>query len=131
MVSVLPDQVEQAIDKILENPDPNSTPPDRLLSAVYSWSGNDIESFKKNLPVLPKQLVRAKGFLGQGETIFLFNLVMSQRNIEEYTPKKNIDSLLNHVVFIGPPEAIDQLDKLSEDYPDLIQKSIFDPMENN
>ncbi len=131
MVSVLPDQVEQAIDKILENPDPNSTPPDRLLSAVYSWSGNDIESFKKILPVLPKQLVRAKGFLGQGETIFLFNLVMSQRNIEEYTPKKNIDSLLNHVVFIGPPEAIDQLDRLSEDYPDLIQKSIFDPMENN
>ncbi len=131
MVSVLPDQVEQAIDEILENPDPNSTPPDRLLSAVYSWSGNDIESFKKILPVLPKQLVRAKGFLGKGKTTFLFNLVMSQKNIEEYTPKKNIDSLLNHVVFIGPPEAIDQLDKLSEDYPELIQKSIFDPMENN
>ncbi len=129
--SVSPDQLEQAIDQILENPDPNAAPPDRLLSAVYFWGGNDIESFKKILPFLPKQLVRAKGFLTQGKVTFLFNLVMGLRNIEVYTPQKDIKSLLNNVVFIGPPEAIDQLDKLNRDFPDLIQKSVFDPMGNN
>lgn len=130
-ISISPDQLEEAIDKILENPDPGATPPDRLLSAIYSWGGNNIDSFKKILPALPKQLVRAKGFLTQNDTIYLFNLVMGQRNIEVYTPKKDIRPLLNHVVFIGPPEAIDQLDKLSPEFPDLIQKSVFDPMANN
>ncbi|NOX33046.1 MAG: hypothetical protein GXP56_04820 [Deltaproteobacteria bacterium] len=131
MVPILPDQLEQAINRLLENPDPDSTPPDRLLSAVYSWGGNNIESFKKILPVLPEQLVRAKGFLTQDDTIFLFNLVMGRKNIEVYSPKKDIGPLLNRVIFIGPPEAIDLLDKLSRDFPDLIKKSVFDPMENN
>ena len=130
-VPILTDKLEQTIDRILENPDPNATPPDRLLSAVYSWGGNTIESFKKILPLLPKQLVRAKGFLTQDDTIFLFNLVMGRRNIEVYTPKKDIRPLLNRVVFIGPPEAIEQLYKLSRDFSDLSQKSIFDPMVNN
>jgi len=131
MKTVQPDQLEKAIDQILENPDPDATPPDRLLSAIYSWNADDIESFKKILPLLPKQLVRAKGFLTQDNTTFLFNLVMGQRNFEVYSTKKDIESLLNHVVFIGPPEAISQLDELSRDFPDLIKKSVFDPMENN
>ncbi|MCP4672555.1 MAG: hypothetical protein GY857_14770 [Desulfobacula sp.] len=130
-ITIQSDQLEQAIDQILENPDPDATPPDRLLSAIYSWSGNDIESFKKFLPLLPRQLVRAKGFLTQNNTTFLFNLVMGQRNFEVYNTKKDIDSLLNHVVFIGPPEAINKLDELSQDFPDLSKKSVFDPMENN
>ncbi|MBT7259581.1 MAG: GTP-binding protein [Desulfobacula sp.] len=130
-IPVSPAQLEEAIDNILENPDPDATPPDRLLSAIYSWEANTINSFKKILPELPKEIVRAKGFLTQGDEIFLFNLVMGQRNIEAYTPKKDITQLLNHVVFIGPPEAIAKLDKLSRDFPDLIKKSVFDPMENN
>ena len=130
-IPISPAQLEEAIDNILENPDPDATPPDRLLSAIYSWDANNIDSFKKILPVLPKKLVRAKGFLTQDDTIFLFNLVMGQRNIEVYTPKKDITQLLNHVVFIGPPEAISKLDELSRDFPDLVKKSVFDPMENN
>lgn len=122
--------IDQVIDQILENPDPDAVPQDHLLSAVYSWGGNNIESFKKLLLNLPKQLVRAKGFLDQNDTIFLFNLVMGQQNIEEYTPKKNIKPLLNRLVFIGPPETIEQLNQLSLDFPDLIKKSIFDPMVN-
>lgn len=123
--------IDQTIDQLLENPDPNTAPPDHLLSTVYSWEGNNIESLKKILPDLPKQLVRAKGFLAQNDTIFLFNLVMGQKNIKEYTPKKNIRSLLNRIVFIGPHEAIEQLNKLSQDFPGLIKKSIFDPMLNH
>ncbi len=129
-IPISPAQLEEAIDNILENPDPDATPPDRLLSAIYSWEANNLDSFKKILPLLPKKIVRAKGFLIQDDTIFLFNLVMGQRNIEAYTPKKDITQLLNHVVFIGPPEAIAKLDKLSRDFPDLIKKSVFDPMEN-
>ncbi len=129
-VFLSPEELDAAIDKILENPDQETTPPDRLLSAVYSWSGNNMEAFKKILPKLPKGLIRAKGFLTQDETTFLFQLVMGQRNIEVYTSKKNLVPLLNHVVFIGPPEAIHQLEKLSLDFPDLVQKSVFDPMKN-
>lgn len=125
-----PEELDAAIDKILENPDQEATPPDRLLSAVYSWNGNNMEAFQKILPKLPKGLIRAKGFLTQDGATFLFQLVMGQRNMEVYTSKKNLVPLLNHVVFIGPPEAIHQLEKLSLDFPDLVQKSVFDPMKN-
>ncbi len=130
-IIISPEKLEQAIDDILENPDPDAIPPDRLLSAIYSWEANNVDSFRKVLPLLPKELVRAKGFLTQDDAIILFNLVMGQRNLEFYTPQKDIAQLLNRVVFIGPPEAIEKLDKLSQDFPDLIQKSVFDPMENN
>jgi hypothetical protein len=128
LAALPPEQLDAFIDTLLENPDPESVPPDRLLSAIYFWEGSHIESFKKILPVLPKQLVRAKGLLTQGETVYLFNLVMGQKNIAEYRAKKDIRPLLNRVVFIGSPEAIAQLDSLSRDFPDLVKKSVFDPM---
>ncbi len=122
-------QLDQAIESMLATSDPNTTPPDRLLSAVFSWAGSHINDFRNILPDLPKGLIRAKGFLQEKETVYLFNLVMGQRNLEIYTSKKDLRALLNRLVFIGPPEVIESLHVLSRKYPDLIQDSVFDPME--
>jgi G3E family GTPase len=124
-------ELDDAIEKLLENPDANATPPDRLLSAVYSWKGGDIDAFKSMVPLFPEKLIRAKGILSHGATTYLFNLVMSQHTIEVYSPGKDCTSLMNNIVFIGSPEVIDALEILSRKYPDLAQKSVFDPMLNN
>lgn len=125
------EELETAIEKLLENPDTNAVPPDRLISAVYTWKGTDIESFKSLVPLFPKNLIRSKGVLSQGSTFYLFNLVMSQNTIEVYTPVKDCTPLINNVVFIGPPEVIKELETLSRKYPELEKKSVFDPMLNN
>ncbi len=120
--------LETAIETLLENPDANAVPPDRLMSAVYSWTGETIEGFKSLVPLFPKELIRSKGMLSQDGDVWLFNLVMSHHTIEPYFPEKDCSLLMNHIVFIGPPEVIKALETLSLEYPDLTQKSVFDPM---
>jgi len=125
------DELEAAIEKLLENPDTNATPPDRLLSAIYSWTGTDIQSFKTLVKLFPKKLVRSKGFLTQGTTLYLFNLVMSRHTIEVYSSAKDCTALINRIVFIGPPEVIKELEALSLEHPELSKQSVFDPMLSN
>ena len=120
--------LEDAIEKLLENPDTNATPPDRLMSAIYSWTGTEIQSFKALVKLFPKKLVRSKGFLKQGSTLYLFNLVMSRHTIEVYASAKDCTPLINRIVFIGPPEVIKELEALSSTHPELSQQSVFDPM---
>ena len=124
-------ELDDAIEKLLENPNINATPPDRLMSAVYSWNGSDIDTFKSMVLLFPKKLIRAKGILANGTATYLFNLVMSQHTIDLYTPEKQCTSLINNIVFIGSPEVIKELETLSLKYPDLAQKSVFDPMKIN
>lgn len=123
--------LETTIEKLLENPDTNAVPPDRLMSAVYSWTGKTIEGFKSLVPLFPKDLIRSKGILSQDSDVWLFNLVMSHHTVEPYFPEKDCSLLMNNLVFIGPPEVIKALEALSLEYPDLTQKSVFDPMNAN
>jgi len=122
-------ELDAAIETLLENPDANATPPDRLMSAVYFWKGTDIQTFKSLVPLFPKKLIRAKGILAHGAFTYLFNLVMSQNTVEAYSPEKDCTSLTNHVVFIGSPEVIKELEAFSQRHPELEQKSVFDPMQ--
>jgi G3E family GTPase len=124
------EELEAAIEELMENPDADAVPPDRLLSAVYLWQGKDINTFKAIIPKLPKKLIRAKGVLDHGEGPFLFNLVMAQHVVEPYQPVKDCTPLLNNVVFIGPPEVMTQLEAVSRQFPQLVKKSIFDPMQS-
>ncbi len=125
------EELEKEIEKILENPDGEATPPDRLMSAVYTWQGSGLEAFKSVMGQFPKNLIRAKGVLDFDGSHYLFNLVMSQKTIEVYVPVKDCTNLLNSLVFIGPPEALTSLEVTSRDNPGLVKKSIFDPMKDN
>jgi G3E family GTPase len=120
--------LEATIEKLLENPDADAVPPDRLMSAVYIWEGNDIGAFKALISQFPDKLIRSKGVLDCGEGPYLFNLVMTQHVVEKYSPVKDCTPLMNNIVFIGPPEVIAQLEDLSKAYPELVKKSVYDPM---
>ncbi|MGC1401576.1 MAG: GTP-binding protein [Thermodesulfobacteriota bacterium] len=128
--SFLSDQeLESAIEQLLDDPQGEITPPDRLLSAIYKWGG-DVEAFKALMDRLPKGIVRAKGFLGKASRAYLFSLVLGQRNLDESSLPSDRLFLLNRVVFIAPPEIMPQLEALQQDFPLFQFESTFNPMGN-
>ncbi len=123
------EELEQSIEQLLADPQREITPPDRLLSAIYSWKGADLEGFKALAGKLPQAVVRSKGFISaDGKTTYLFSWVMGQWTVEEtHLPPDRIH-LLNRVVFIGPPEVMPQLRTVSAGNPEFVEESQRDPM---
>lgn len=120
--------LEQAIDDMLDDPDREITPPDRLLSAVYLWSGTTMAQFEELLDRMPKSIIRAKGFFNADGQVRLYSQVMSQRDISaaELPPERR--HLLDKLVFIAPPESIAELEETSRDLGFVSQYSVLDPM---
>ena len=122
------DELETAIDELLDDPNREITPPDRLLSAVYLWKGGGMDDFRTLLDQLPEKIIRAKGFLeGDGET-WLFSLVMGQRELGRAKLAPERQEILNRLVFIAPPETMEEMEALSARFPVLTQESVLDPM---
>jgi len=111
-VLMTPEEVEAYAESLLSDPASEVTPPDRLLSAVYRWEGNTVEQFKELVARIPKAVVRSKGFLeSQGETL-LFSYVMGDWELapRKIPPERSYQK--NLIVFIGPPEAMQDLEKM-------------------
>jgi G3E family GTPase len=128
MPSMSPAELESAIDELLADPHGEVTPPDRLLSAVYTWEGANIEAFRTLVSRLPKAVVRAKGFLAEYNHTYLFSLVMGQWELERHPLPPGRLHLLNRLVFIAPPEVMPQLEALAGEFPAFRKESTWDPM---
>jgi G3E family GTPase len=120
-------ELDQFVDDLLDDPDLEITPPDRLLSVTYHWSGNDLEQVKDMAGRLPSSVVRAKGFLEEKGDIYLFNYVMGDWTIEvSEIPEDRIEHK-NVVVFIGPPESMEGIEEASK-MGDWKSLGAFQPM---
>jgi G3E family GTPase len=115
-ISISENELDRVIDSLLTEPDSSMTPPDRLMSATFVWSGENRQQFDKLTTQIPPRIVRAKGFIRAGSEIYLFNWVMGQSKIEKVVKPKPMATLLNKVVFIGPPEAFEDLDRINLKY---------------
>lgn len=107
-------ELEEYIDGLLESPDLEITPPDMLVSAAYKWSGSNIGQVRTMAEELPSSVIRAKGFLEEKNKIYLFNYVMGDWTIEESEIPKDRIKHKNTVIFIGPPESVEKIEKASE-----------------
>lgn len=121
------DQLESFIDDLLDSPDLEVTPPDLLMSVTYEWSGNDLDQVKEMADSLPSSVVRAKGFIKEKGKIYLLNYVMGDWTIEESEIPENQIHHKNIVVFIGPPESMEGIEKASET-GDWSNMGTFQPM---
>ena len=116
----------QFIDDLLDSPDLEITPPDRLMSVTYAWNGDDLEQVRAMAEALPPAVVRAKGFVADKGGMYLFSYVMNDWSIEkvdlapEHIKKKNI------IVFIGPPESMEGIEKASKT-GDWTGRGLFQP----
>ena len=113
--AVLSDKdLDKFIDALLDSPDLEITPPDRLMSVTYQWSGHDLKEVEAMAQNLPHEVIRAKGFLKEKERIYLFNYVMGDWSIEKSEIPEDRIQHKNVIVFISPPESMEGIEKASK-----------------
>jgi G3E family GTPase len=100
-------ELEEFIDDLLDSPDLEITPPDKLMSVAYQWKGNDLEQIQTLVHQLPFSVVRAKGFLEVSGKTYLLNYVMGDWTIKKLGIPGNRIQHKNIVVLIGPPESME------------------------
>jgi G3E family GTPase len=107
---LLPEELDAIISGMSANPFRDLTPPDRLVSAAYAWSGG-LGEFRKLAQELPRGVVRGKGFLLDGDKPSLLNIVMGEAVFQDVAVDVPL-GLLGKVVLIFPPELKPTLEKL-------------------
>jgi len=108
------DELDKFIDDLLDSPDIEITPPDLLMSVAYRWSGDNLDQLKTVAKGLPPSVVRSKGFLEEKGEMYLFNYVMGDWTIEKTEIPKDRIQHKNVVVFIGPPESMEGIEKVAQ-----------------
>ncbi len=100
------EELDKIVDDLLASPDVEITPPDRLMSVTYRWEGKELAQVRQMADSLPVQVVRAKGFVEEKGTIYLFSYVMGDWTVEKSdVPRERIHAT-NVVVFIAPPGSL-------------------------
>jgi G3E family GTPase len=100
-------ELDAYIDRLLDSPELEITPPDILVSTAYQWNGRELGEVRAMAGSLPRSVVRAKGFVEEKGAMYIFNYVMGDWTIEEtFIPRERIKHK-NIVVFIGPPESME------------------------
>ncbi len=104
-------ELDAYIDRLLDSPELEVTPPDTLVSAAYEWNGQDLNEIRSMADGLPRSVVRAKGFVEEKGAMYIFNYVMGDWTIEETSIPRERIKHPNIVVFIGPPESMEGIGK--------------------
>jgi G3E family GTPase len=107
-------EMDKFLDDLLDNPDLELTPPDRLVSATYQWSGGELREVAYMAGNLPSSLIRAKGFVEEKGKIYLFSYVMGDWSLVELDMPKERVLHKNVVVFIGSPDTMDDVDRATK-----------------
>lgn len=106
------EELEQFIDEFLDSPDLEITPPDLLMSIAYQWTGQNLEDVRSMAQHLPPSLVRAKGLLVNKNQVLLFSYTMGDWSLKETVLPVDSVEHENIVVFIAPPQGIEELSKI-------------------
>jgi len=109
------EELERFIDGLMAAPGISMTPPDQLLSRTIAWSVKNVDALEEMTASIPTGIARAKGIVQAGEDLYLLNWVMGKSKLEKIDQKEGMAVLLNKVVFIGPPEVMQQLDRVDFD----------------
>ena len=104
--------LEAAIDTLLQDPGGTMTPPDRLVSGSFVWKGMHCRQFEEMIKLIPADMVRAKGVFETSTGVYLFNWVMGRGQFKEIVQKERMTLLMNQIVFIGPPEVMEQMGRI-------------------
>mgnify|MGYP001819382724 FL=1 len=104
------EELERFIGGLMTAPGISMMPPDQLLSRTLEWSVGNVDGLRVLAAKIPAGIARAKGIVQAGEDVYLINCVMGKTELEKIKRHKGPDALLNKVVFIGTPEAMQQLD---------------------
>ena len=120
------EELEKFLDDLLDSPDLEITPPDTLMSVAYEWGGDSLTQIKMMADSLPGSVVRAKGFVEEAGGMHIFNYVMGDWTIEATDISQDRIEHKNVVVFIGPPESMEGIEKATRS-GDWTTRGVFQP----
>jgi len=120
--TVSEEALEAAIDKLLQDSGTSMTPPDRLVSGSFLWKGVHCSQFEEMMTLIPDGMVRAKGIFKTSTGTYLFNWVMGRGKFEKIMQKKTMAALMNRIVFIGAPEAMEEMGRI--DFKGMMQRDL-------
>lgn len=106
-----PQELENFIAEMLNQPGLETTPPDQLASVTYKWHGSDFQEIRDMADKLPASVIRAKGFVQEKGQVNLFSYVMGDWTIEASPKKASEIKHMNMVVFIGSVDSMDGIAK--------------------
>ena len=112
VAAISPAALDGCIDTLLAEPGISMTPPDRLRSVSCTWRGRGPRQFEAAVAAIPTGIVRAKGFVQLEGGTYLFNYVMGRSDLTQVVARPKMAVLTNRIVFIGPPAAIETLDRV-------------------
>lgn len=119
-------ELDRFVDDLLDRPELEITPPDMLVSMALQWEGEDLDQIEAMADTLPAEVVRAKGFVEKNGNIHIFNYVMGTWSIEPAGIPTDRIKHKNIVVFIGPPESMEQIAAAAK-AGDWTSKGVFRP----
>ncbi|MBI5252714.1 MAG: GTP-binding protein [Desulfomonile tiedjei] len=94
------DELENVVDRILDDEAGQVAPPDRLISFVCRWIPGKIDGFRRIADNLPSDIVRAKGFLFENGQSYLYSHVGHKYEIVPFESPRLLNKAMNRVVFI-------------------------------
>lgn len=109
-------ELEEVVDRILDDDAAQVTPPDRLISMTCRWLKGSLAQFRKVAENVPSDVVRAKGFLFESGRTFLYSHVGRSYTIEPFTGRHLENNFLNRVVFIRSQFKEDDIRETFEQY---------------
>lgn len=121
-------ELETFIDELLDQPDLQTTPPDELVSVASLWTGKNLDEIRTLANSLPPGVIRAKGFVLEGDKRYLFSYVMGTWTIEESQIAAPKIKHINTVVFIGSIESIKEVE-LAIKQGNWTSRAVLQPME--
>ena len=99
-------EMDAYVEELLNDPNLEITPPDLLVSSVYTWNGTNLDEVRKMAQDLPANVIRSKGFVVENGVWHLFSYVMGTWSIDKtHVPEHRIKNK-NTLVFIGPPDVM-------------------------
>lgn len=119
-------EMDVYIEELLNDPEMEITPPDQLVSAVYTWSGSNLDEVRKMAQDLPANVIRSKGFVVENGVWNLFSYVMGTWSIDKtHVPEHRIKNK-NMLVFIGPPDVMPAIEQVLKK-ENWTSRGIFQP----
>jgi G3E family GTPase len=92
--------LEAVVDTILDDEAAQVTPPDRLISISCRWLSGSVEDFRPIADKLPPDVVRAKGFIFENGSAYLYSHVGHSYDITPFDGSRLLNRSVNRVVFI-------------------------------
>jgi G3E family GTPase len=94
------EELEELVDKILEDEAGQVAPPDALISITCKWIEGSLQKFQDLASSIPDDIVRGKGFIFDNGQTYLYSHVGHAFTIEPFNGSRLRNTSLNRVVFI-------------------------------